>query len=116
MFRSFLTILIVIIMVTAPAHTALAESRALFLPTITVPLTHAYGTVFGSAICRSGIVPSGAWLWLDRWFSVVNRDGSFVFVARSGVVAQIYYGQTAVSGVFTVPAGVINVGQVVLPC
>lgn len=115
MLRSFLTILIVIIMVTAPAHTAVAESRALYLPAVGRYVSR-YGTVFGSAACTSGRPASGVWLWIGDYSTIVGRNGTFVGIAPAGIVTAIYYGDHMVSVPFTVPDGTINVGGLVLPC
>ena len=98
---------------TLPAP-ASAESRGLYLPAI--GNNAKWGTVFGTAVCSSGASAAGAWLWVDRWSTVVGRSGRFVTVAHAGIVTQVYYGQVPVSNVFTIPAGPVNVGQVVLPC
>ena len=115
MLRSITILALVFIMLVSTAAPAGAESRGLFLPALGRNYTQ-FGTVAGTAVCSSGIVPSGVWLWLGDYSTVTYRNGTFVAMAPAGQVAPITYSGYAVTAPITMTAGRQYIGLVVLPC
>ena len=117
MLRSIIILALVSLLIISSPLAALATGT-LFLPAVgRNPTTVTqYGTIHGTAYCGNAGPATGAWLWLAGYSTVVNGDGSFVLIARAGTTAAIYYGQVAVSPVFTVASGPQSIGVVVLPC
>ena len=115
MFRTLLTICIVLsLLLTAAAPTS-AESRSLYLPAVGRVLTE-YATIHGHAICQSGRVPGGQPLTISRWYGIINYDTSVDLIAAVGTVAPILYWGEQVHSSIWVYSGWMDVGLMVLPC